>query len=53
MTFEREACLRQGTLAAAADEQPKLAHVVAVGNYVRSTTAAIAWPKPMHMQAIP
>ena len=44
--LEREAGLRQRPVAAAADEQPATAQT-------RSITAAIAWPKPMHMQAIP
>ena len=46
MALEREAGLRQRPVAAAADEQPAI-------RQTRSITAAIAWPKPMHMQAIP
>ena len=46
MSFEGEAGLRQRPVAPAAHEQPETAQR-------RSTTAAIAWPKPMHMQAIP
>ena len=46
MAFQGEAGLRQRPVAEAADEQP-------AAGQMRSTTAAIAWPKPMHMQAIP
>jgi hypothetical protein len=46
MALEHELRRRERPVSSAADEQPALAQG-------RSITAAIAWPKPMHMQAIP
>ena len=46
MPLEREAGRRERFAPAPANQEPVL-------RQTRSITAAIAWPKPMHMHAIP